>query len=924
MPRKKRHGHGKASTSQARRQPQQQSNSQKQASQSKNQQPSDPSTKDNGPSDSSSPGSTRSKGSSDTSALASSSPTIKVFKPLTKGQEAQEDNLDTPCTIPLPPSPPPRRRPATSRRSLKSPSSSGDSGPEEEEMPFSLTHSQTSSPSPSPISKPTHINIPHDNGSKEEDEDDDEELGSVEYRIVREKKHFSLVRLRGATSSAPSSPRTSPSPRELSPSPNGNPSSRETSPSLHGMDPGQPKAMHSRRYSLTNPLAHSPPDSYQPQHQRSSSAISPSSSGSSTSSHSPPRSSPLRQFQTASVTTPGLTHSRDPEEDGMESPELVTPHTPGFHIDPPPEERERKEDIIAQSGPPSLPPRRRAQRRPTYSSKHHQHSGSYSSAQFPSVSPHSPPALTECRTDPTHWSSLAQGGGGPVSPEYIVRTLQEDMEVLAQKLIMATEARGEAEAEAEAMQDQLEDLSQSVFEEASEMVRSAKEATKRAEEENSRLTRKLQEALEIRQLRENELADLKRVLRRSLPASYTASPSGGIKGIVTRKMAGEKPKGPRGNTIAEEDRESRFEFVDIPLGQDEEDTQSISSSSSSLSSGSSFRKELQGLGILQERQTHEEESEEEKEEERRKESMVEIWGRREGRVWEEFCDFWRTGTGSAYVARVAKEEADVLVRFDGAGWWLQRRIHAAVRAGQVLLEPLTTTTVTTTTGPSTMDQRRMPPSETAELRRGEGEGRGKGRSEKRTDDQRINGGDGRKGKRKEGGDFGSQGEMVGEGGGEKGESEEGEEGRKSRVTPLRSAHPTGCELCGAGTGPSTSLLATASRSGSSCTGQMFRLSLDMEEGSSTGSSESWRVCSSCRGRLVAACEWWAWLRVVQGGLWHRDSEAAWAQSIRLRLGMWGARNEAWVGSKTRLEERESIQVYDDTRPSKASWVHGWI
>ncbi|RKP12179.1 hypothetical protein BJ684DRAFT_17309 [Piptocephalis cylindrospora] len=792
-----------------------------------------------------------------------------------------ENTLEIPCSIPLPPSPPPRRRPTTLRSSphpSSYPPARSGSDEEDEERPSSSHSRKASSHHLLPISTSSSINSAQENNNNSnEEEEDEEELGRVEYGVVREKKHFSLVRLQELPASAPSSPRSSPS-------------SSQNSPTLHATDPGHLKSMHGRRYSLTNVPSHALPETFHSHHQRSSSTISSSSS------HSPPRSSPLRQFHTPNSTPPpDLVLSQEPDDD-TESPELVTPLTPGFNLVPPAEKMETKE-IGSRSGPPTHPPRRRTKRQ-TYPPRLQHQSGD----SVHSPIPPSPPTLVECQTDPMHWKS--ESHDGLITPEHVVRTLQEDMEVLARKLIMATEARGEAEAEAEAMQDQLEDLSQSVFEEASEMVRSAKEATKKAEEENARLIRKLQEVQELRQLRENELVDLKSVLRRSLPASSNVDSGGGGGGPrgprpvgVAHQPSGGKPRSRRASTITEEGGEGRFEFVDIPLNREEGRSSgsaySLSSPSpSSSSESSSLQRDVQGLGILQGNGGNQAEDEGSGEEEdRERQGMVEVWGRREGRIWEEFCDFWRTGTGSAYVARIAKEEADVLVRFDGAGWWLQRRIHAAVRAGQILLQPLSS---------SDMDQKAL--SETASELDG---ARRANESEKK---QRSAGGSGEKGVAER----------------QAGSNSHTEDSRRSRVTPLRSAHPTGCELCGAGTGSPTSLLATASRPEPSRTGKMFRLSLDMEDGGGTASSENWRACTSCRGRLVAACEWWAWLRVVQGGLWHRDSEAAWAQSIRLRLGMWGARNEAWVGSKARLEERESVQVLDSTIPGRASWVHGWI
>lgn len=96
------------------------------------------------------------------------------------------------------------------------------------------------------------------------------------------------------------------------------------------------------------------------------------------------------------------------------------------------------------------------------------------------------------------------------SRDMLIIQLESDLKSLSDKLLKEQQLREEAEQAKSSMENQLEDLSRSLFEEAQNMVREARKAQNIAETSCKRAKERLAEMEELLQLKDGELRELKK------------------------------------------------------------------------------------------------------------------------------------------------------------------------------------------------------------------------------------------------------------------------------------------------------------------------------------------------------------------------------------------------------------------------------
>ncbi|KAI8053419.1 hypothetical protein BDF22DRAFT_769858 [Syncephalis plumigaleata] len=416
----------------------------------------------------------------------------------------------------------------------------------------------------------------------------------------------------------------------------------------------------------------------------------------------------------------------------------------------------------------------------------------------------------------------------PKTSHSLMEQLRNDLQKTSEKLAAETRRRGELETAKANIEAQLEDLSRTVFEEAQKMVVDERRARAEAERKRDIYHARVQELQDVEQMLKAQLNDLKRMMEKAMSAaSVMPTTTTDNNSSVTNESTNEFGSATTNIAIKldegnDTDNDANHQETTIVPKSTANTVRhvahgSVTSLNSFPSADSAYGSDMTSptasgfaadpIAVLLAFETA-------------------------GRRYTDFVDFYRmcsreanvlnigytngvsnkalvetaslavdpvTTSNSKFLRRCQNDDVEPCVRFDRAGYFLQRKLHTGVQSGTLIIEPV-----------AASDARQL---------------------------------------------FAYQ----------------------TMITSPGSTFQPPCTLCERPCPPESS----------------HRLFLEGERDSSRQSdtqSQSQRlICADCRLRLVAACEFWAYVRLMRRGLIRATPEQIYHDLLRHRMRMFLAR-----------------------------------
>ncbi|KAI9594187.1 hypothetical protein BDF19DRAFT_138020 [Syncephalis fuscata] len=400
----------------------------------------------------------------------------------------------------------------------------------------------------------------------------------------------------------------------------------------------------------------------------------------------------------------------------------------------------------------------------------------------------------------------------PQTSQTLIEQLRSELQRTSEKLVVETRRRGELENAKASIEAQLEDLSRTVFEEAQKMVVDERRARAEAERKRDSYFARVQELQDVEQMLKAQLNDLKRMMEKAMS---TVS--------ATEQQQQQQSNGDQNNTAIASTTDSNSGTTDVATQKPSLTVArhaahgSIASLGSLPSTDSAYGSDINSPTVT---------------------SFIDpvaalLAFELKGRRYTDFEEFYRlclreanvlnigysngipnktlvetaslavepvTTGNSKFLRRCQNDDVEPCVRFDRAGYFLQRKIHTGVQSGTLILEPV-----------ALSDARQL---------------------------------------------FAYQ----------------------TMLTSPGSTFQPPCTLCECPCPPESS----------------HRLFLEGERDATTRqndtTSQSQRlICADCRLRLVSACEFWAYVRLMRRGLIRAKPEQIYHDILRHRMRMFLAR-----------------------------------